>query len=156
MGAESNPYWLPVYVLAALLAVVAGGLPSRPRSLLILQALLLLSAAVLFQLFIVRHVVWAYAHPFNPSDGAAVAFSTVFGWLEGLVWPLCSYAPWKVAHCPIRSATNHLTGRVDREPPYYRASHDFAPSICSQARSRSRQLILFSLDICKRITLPSS
>jgi hypothetical protein len=34
---------------------------------------------------------------------------------------------------------------ADREPPYYPALYEFNPPIRSQARPRSRRLILFSL-----------
>ena len=42
-----------------------------------------------------------------------------------------------------------LTNRdgADREPQFYPAFHEFNPSIRSDARSRSRQLIFFSLGV---------
>ena len=91
------------------MAVVAGVLPIRPRSLLILQVLVLLGAAVLFQSFIVRYVVWAYAHPFNPTDGAAVAFAAMFGWVAGLVWPILPlYTVTRLIRWVIRASIRSL------------------------------------------------
>ena len=83
-----NPYWLPTYVPAAVLALVAGVLPMRPRYYMLLQFVLLVAAAIIFHVFVVRSVVWAYQHPFNPSDGAPRVFASLFGWLVGLVWPI--------------------------------------------------------------------
>ena len=91
MVAESNPYWLPTYLPAAALALLAGSLPFRPRLYLLAQLLLLSCAAIIFHIFIVRYVYWAYEHPFNPSDGGPKVFASLFGWLAGLFWPILPF-----------------------------------------------------------------
>jgi hypothetical protein len=88
MVAESNPYWLPTYLPAAALAVLAGLLPFRPRLYFLSQLLLLSCAAVTFHIFVIRYVVWAYEHPFNPTDSGPRTFAALFGWFFGLVWPI--------------------------------------------------------------------
>ena len=48
---------------------------------------------------------------------------------------------------PHGNARSNPCDGADREPPYYPALHEVKPTIRSDARPRSRRLILFSLDV---------
>ena len=46
---------------------------------------LLILAVVTFWAILQPLVHWAYAHPFNPSDGAAKVTALLLGWVYGLI-----------------------------------------------------------------------
>jgi hypothetical protein len=82
-----NPFFWQTYGISALMAFIAGIIPSSRRSK-IFRVILLCIAVLIFSYFIRQYVDWAYDHPVNPSDGAAKTLSVLFGWLIGLVWPI--------------------------------------------------------------------
>lgn len=88
MVTESNPFWWPLYFPSAIVAFVAGCLPKRPKVFAVAQLCLLAVAAARFHVVLARSVDWSYTHPFNPDDGGPRTFAALFGWLEGLVWPI--------------------------------------------------------------------
>ena len=42
-------------------------------------------ATAIYWIILPKSVQWAYTHPFNPNDGAALSFSALFGGLIGLI-----------------------------------------------------------------------
>lgn len=75
-----NPYSIPLFAMPALMAIAASFLKNRWE-----KWLLLLLAIVTFWAILQPAVHWAFAHPFNPADGAAKAFAWLFGWAYGLI-----------------------------------------------------------------------
>ncbi len=67
-------------MVPSLISCFATWMPRR-----VIRLCFLLMAAIIFEVFLLFYVDWAYTHSFNASDGAARSFALLFGWLIGLV-----------------------------------------------------------------------
>jgi hypothetical protein len=76
-----NPYSLYLYGISGILAIIAG-LINKTK----LRLILIFISMCSYWFFLQKYVAWSYSHPFNPSDGAAMVFASVFGWLIGLLF----------------------------------------------------------------------
>jgi hypothetical protein len=79
-----NPYDLPWIIVGIASGVLAALLPARKRKRLARAAVFALGTFLCWRITL-SWVEWAFAHPFNPDDGAAKTFVYLFGWLPGLV-----------------------------------------------------------------------
>lgn len=75
-----NPYMPYLYCIPGFIAIMSA-FPKRR----ILRILFIIIAAGIYWAILPKYVSWAYTHPFNPNDGAALSFAALFGWLVGLI-----------------------------------------------------------------------
>lgn len=75
-----NPYKVWLLLVPALISCFATWIPRRW-----IRLCCLLIAAIIYEVFLLFYVDWAYTQTFNASDGAARSFASLFGWLIGLV-----------------------------------------------------------------------
>ena len=75
-----NPYTIPLYAAPALITIAASFLKNR-----IWKWTLLLLAIGSYWALLQMSVHWAYAHPFNPNDGAAKLTALILGGAFGLI-----------------------------------------------------------------------
>ena len=75
-----SPYLIPLIGVPAVLAFLAAFQRCR-----LTRFLVILIATIIYAVLLCMHVDWAYAHPFNSSDGAARSFALLFGWAFGLI-----------------------------------------------------------------------
>ncbi len=75
-----NPYLPYLYCVPGIISIMSAFPKKR-----FVRIVFIASAAGIYWLLLLKYVSWAYTHPFNPDDGAAHAFSAVFGGLIGLL-----------------------------------------------------------------------
>ena len=75
-----NPFTLYLYGIPSLVAIVSA-IPTHRN----VRVILIIIATAIYWIILPKSVQWAYTHPFNPNDGAALSFSALFGGLIGLI-----------------------------------------------------------------------
>jgi hypothetical protein len=75
-----NPFTPYLYGIPGLISIVSA-IPKHRK----VRVMLIIIANAIYWMILPKSVQWAYTHPFNPNDGAALSFSALFGGLIGLI-----------------------------------------------------------------------
>jgi hypothetical protein len=83
-----NPYDTPILIIGLLSGVAAGLIPGR-SAIRWINRLYIIALGASVSWYLRMHATdWAYSHPFNPNDGAALTMVALLGWLMALIWPI--------------------------------------------------------------------
>jgi hypothetical protein len=83
-----NPFTLPLYIIGISSGVISALISNRIKYSRIIKVIILLIGASICWVLQIESVEWAYNHPFNPNDGGAKTFVSLFGGIANLIWPI--------------------------------------------------------------------
>ena len=83
-----NPFTLPLYIIGISSGAISALLPNKIKYSKIIKVIVMLIGASICWVLQIESVEWAYSHPFNPNDGGAKTFVSLFGGIANLIWPI--------------------------------------------------------------------